>query len=318
MIYTTEDLITSINTRGLLPSSQSTFQDANLISLMNEEIMSSIVPDILTMREDFFLRSKDSTITNGISRYPMPDRAIGNVLKKVFLKDSTDNRQEIPRLNISDMLAFSSTGEVVGYMLEGDYVKIIPASATKPTLEQWYYERPSELVSTASCAKITAVSSVSGTTTFTVDTDLTGSLTTASFVDFLNATSPLLLWSKDVPVTAITTTTIAVATTNVDDENASLVLPGVGDYICPQFQSNIPMLPEEFHPIIVQLVVARCMEALGHMDKLQAVNAKLSEMRKSAMDMISNRVDAEPQKILNRNSILRYSGRGLSRNIVAR
>lgn len=318
MIYTTEDLITSIKTRGLVPSSQSTFQDANLISLMNEEIMSSIVPDIRTIREDFFLRSQDSTITSGITRYPMPDRAIGNTLKKVFLKDSTSNRREIPRLNISDMLAASSTGEVVGYILEGDYVKIIPSSATIPTLEMWYYERPSELVATSSCAAITAVSSVSGTTTFTVDTDLTGSLSVGEYVDFLNATSPLLLWAKDVPITAITTTTIAVATANVDDENGTNVLPGVGDYICPQYQSNIPMLPEEFHPIIVQLTVARCMEALGHMDKLQAVNAKLAEMRKSAIDMIANRVDAEPEKVVNRNSILRFSGRGIYRNVVSR
>jgi len=318
MIYTTEDLITSIKTRGLLPSSQSTFQDSNLISLMNEEIMSSIVPDIITMREDFFLRSKDSTITAGISRYPMPDRAIGNVLKKVFLKDSLTNRKEVPRLNISDMIAFTSTGEVVGYLLEGDYVKIIPATATFPTMEMWYYERPSKLVETSLCAKITAISSGSGTTTYTVNTDLTGSLSVGSQVDFLNSTSPLLLWCKDVVITAITSTTISVSTTDVSNENGDIELPQVNDYICPQFSTNIPMLPEEFHPIIVQLTVARCMEALGHMDKLQAVNAKLSEMRKSAMDMIANRVDSEPSKIINRNSILRYSGRSLYKNAVVR
>lgn len=313
MILTTDDILTSIKTRGLVPTGEPTFSDTNFIQLMNEEIGLTIVPDILSVREDFFLQKSSITISGSVSLYPIPQRALGNVLKKVFYVDGSGNRYEIPRRQIVDLVFTNATteGQPAGYMMQGDYIKIMPMPASgSGTLEVWYFERPNRLVATSSCTKITAVSSVGGTTTFTVDTDLSASWSTANTLDFVNYQSPYILWSKDVALTAVTSSTVAVATASVYDESSTSVLPGVGDYICLAGQSNIPMIPEEFHPIIAQTVVARSMEALGDLQKLQAVNGKLQEMRQAAISMIANRVEAEPVHILNRSSILNHvSGR---------
>jgi hypothetical protein len=304
MLYLTEDLVASVKRRCLAPASQKTFQDADIIALLNEEMQISLVPDLLSIRGDYFLKSKEVSIAASTTRYPITERAIGNALKDVAYR-GTSGSSPLPlsRLTVRDCLGNAEGGEPSGYYVEGDEIVLnaTPSTATGSII-QWYYSRPNELVPTADCAKITAVSSLGGTTTFTVDTDISSSVLVGSKVDFLNSVSPYLLWSENATVTAITATTIAVATTEVDNEAGS-VAPGVDDYICAARTANIVQLPEEYHPILCQMVAARIMEALGDMQKLQAVNIKLSEMRKQALTLVANRVESAGFAVVNRSGI---------------
>ena len=143
---------------------------------------------------------------------------------------------------------------------------------------------------------MTNISSANGTTTFTVNTDLTGSLSVGSKIDFLSAQSPFLLWSEDVSITAISSNTIEVATANVDNE-AGTVEVQISDYICPAGYANIPMLPYEFHPVLAQMVAVRMLAGLGDLQKWQAAKAELSEVRSESKALIKNRVETSVKTI---------------------
>lgn len=305
MFYTTEELLTSIKVRSLVPTAQQTFDDSSLILLSNEELQISLLPDLISLREDLFLSSKTTPIVAGVSHYTVPERAAGNALKAVTYVDQSGWKRALPRGKVEDFTdSATRTGDPRCFMLQGDEVVLIPTPGNSVGgLELWYYSRPNQLVETGNVSKITDVTSVGGTTTFTVDTDLSGSLLVGSLVDILSAKSPFLLWGEDLVVTGITTSTISVSTSSVSNP-ASQVLPKANDYISPAQKANIPMIPQEFHPILAQMVAARLMEALGDMGKLQAVNAKLSEMRRQAFQMISNRVESELQHVVKRHGIL--------------
>lgn len=308
MFYTTDQLLDSIKVRTLAPSSQQTFTDANLISLANEEMQISLVPDLISLREDLFLDVKTITLVASVPLYPIPERAAGNALKKIFYKDANNNRYPIARQSVSRLDEnTSATGLPSGFILQGDDIRIMPVPNGSGTLEAFYQKRPSDLVLVADCAKISSVSSVGGTTTFTVDTDLSGTLATGSLVDIVNGQSPFLNWAIDQSITGITSSTIEVATSGVVNE-ASTVLPGVGDYICAAQTTCIPMIPQEFHPILAQMVAARLMEALGDLQKLQAVNSKLAEMRRQAFQLVGNRVESDSIHVVKRFGALAYSG----------
>jgi hypothetical protein len=61
----------------------------------------------------------------------------------------------------------------------------------------------------------------------------------------------------------------------------------------------IPQIPQELHSMLAQRVSCRCLEALGDMQKLQMANAKLQEMEKRTDNLIDNRAESSPQKVVN-------------------
>jgi len=298
MATLTENLLTSAKINSFAPISQTTFQDSDLIVIANEELLSKMVSDIMSVREDFFLSSKTTSIVGGVAFYGVPKGAIGNVLKMVTFQDAGGSQRILNRIDIEESKKYSgSTGEPSEYYLSGDEIVLCPTPSTSSgSIVFSYFRKPSKLIETSSCAKITAVSSAGGTTTFTVDTDLSASLSAGSEVDILSGSNPYLLWADEVAITAITTTTIAVATTGVVNA-ASVVEPQVGDYICPTSYANIPMIPDEFHPVLSQMVAVRMIASLGDIEKWNLAKAILQENRKDALKLIKNRVETTPIRV---------------------
>lgn len=298
MAFFTEDLLTSAKMRSFAPISQNTFQDSDLTTIASEELLLKLVSDIMSVREEFFLTTKETSIIGLIDHYTVPKRAIGNTINQLRLRDSSGLEVALSRITADDAQAFTgSTGTPTAYYFEGDEVVLCPKpDSSTGTLVFSYFRKPNQLAATTACAKITLVSSVGGTTTFTVDTDLTGTLSTGSKIDILSGVSPYLLWSSEVAITAITTTTIAVATADVVNAVSS-VEPQVNDYICPMGFANIPQIPDELYPVLCQMVAVRMLAGLGDLNKLQAAKAELSELRAEAIKLIQNRAESQPKRI---------------------
>lgn len=307
MRYLSEDLIESAKRRSLVPVSQNAFSDADILEIASEEMEQNLVPLLMSVRENIYLTSRRVTITPGLSLYGTPERAIGNALKDIWLCDSNGRRMN--RLSRADVDGLpeleASTGYPTRVMLVGDELQLIPTPAGGTLyMEQWYYARPNQLVASSECAKVSSLSSASGTTTFTVDTDLSASLSIGALVDIVSGTSPFLLWAQDAVITDITASTISVATTSVTDAAGS-VEPAAGDYICPARKSNIPMCPEEFHPILAQMVGVVLLEGIGDLNKSQLAEARLEKMKSRAIKLISNRIEAQVERIANSNALMR-------------
>jgi hypothetical protein len=305
----TETLLDSIKRRSLVPISQQTYQDADLIAFANEEMGINLVPEIQKVREDLFLRPKQSSIVSGKTKYLMPERAIGNALKSVVITSSDATEYELPRIDLTRSFGQSDLqGRADSFYLEDNYVVFTTIPDASGSVTMWYYQRPNALIETSSCAKVTGISTASGTTTLTVDTNLTGSLSIGDFVDVISGKSPFITLGDDVAITNITASTIEVLATGIDDENGSVQVV-VGDYVCPAKYSNIPMIPQEFHPVLAQMVACRLLEGLGDLNKLKAANEKLNEMKSNAIALIANRVENAVEYFNNRNSILNSAGR---------
>jgi hypothetical protein len=308
VIFQTENLIESIKRRSMVPTSQQTFQDSDFIDLLNEELQVALVPDIMSAREGYFLKSARTPLVANQSDYGIPKRAIGNALRDVYYVDESGSRFPLRELKISDLDSETvDDGTPNAFYIQGEKVVLSPTPAQATgSLELWHYRRPSDVVATTSCAQITAINSVGGATTFTVDTNLSASLPVGSLVDIISTSSPNLSHADDAAITIITASEITVATSAVVDANGSM-LPQVGDYICPAGKANIPQIPVELHPILTQQVAARLVEALGDMNKFQIVNAKLQEMRAKCFNLISDRVEDRSPRIFGRKGVLDYS-----------
>lgn len=303
--FLVEDLIESVKSRSFAPVSQSTFQDADILRISNEEIL-RVVASIIRQREDFFYARQTTTLVANKDHYLIPKTASGNALKALFRVDSGGQKTLLTRRDIERLGDYSGTqGDSFSFYFEGDEIVLVNPPAAGSSLLFVFSRRPNRLVLTENCAKISSVSSVGGTTTFTVDTDLTASLSVGSAVDFLRATSPFALWSENVSITAITATTIAVLSADVYDVDGSTVEPAATDYICPTGYANIPMLPIEFHAVLAQRVTCRMLGSMGQMDKLQMAKAELAEIENSALAIVKNRSESAPERPVAKRGLLR-------------
>lgn len=308
MSYLIENIIESVKSRSFAPISQTTFQDADIIAILDEELKLKLVADLLSIREDFFLYRKLVPMLSNKQLYFIPTRAIGNAVKAIFPVDAAGvTGQPLTKRDIDDLGSFDqATGDPRHFYFEGDQVGLYPYPTTSGGHLLFSYARkPNQLAMTSECAKITAVDSVSvpGTTTFTVDTNLTADLIVGSKIDLLKGESPFGLWADQVAITAISATTISVLTSAVDDVNGTDVVT-INDYICPTGYSNIPMIPEEFHPVLAQMGAVRLLASLGHMEKWQTAKAELVELRKEALKLVKNRAESAPDKVYKKNPLL--------------
>lgn len=306
MAYFVEDLVTAIKSRSFAPTSHSTFSDPDgFIMLADDELRIKLVSDLMSVREDFFLTSVTVPVTANLGRYTMPRRAVGNSLKAVFFEATDGSRRMLDRVDLerSEMYG-TDTGEVHKFYFEGDEIVLLPAPAQSlGSIVVSYFSKPNQLTKTSSCAKITAITSLAGTTTFTLDTDLTSTLSAGSKVDILSAVSPYLLWAQDVDLTAITSNSAQVTTTSIQN-NIGTVEPQVGDYLCPRGFANIPMIPEEFHPVLAQMAVCRALRSMGMLERYNAEKAELEEMRAAALRLVRNRAEIAPLLFNNRSGLL--------------
>lgn len=310
MYYTTDTLLEAIQAQSLYPTASVTESTTDLLRFLNEEFQMKVVPAIESVREDYFLAKQTTPIVSNQSKYPIPGRAIGNSLKHVFYLDDSGGRYQLYRKPIKDLAQYNtqSTGESRQFYVMGDEIVLYPTPSGGGSIEMWFYARPNQLVLTTDVATITSISSVGGTTTFTVDTDLSGALGASGAIDILSHESPFMLWVSDVTTTGSSATTIECATSSIVGEDGTTVLPQVGDIISLAGEANIPMIPQEFHPILVQAVQSRIMMAIKDQVGYQMAEAKLESQIADLKRMIGNRVEDQVETLHDSYGISAYQG----------
>lgn len=300
MVKTTDDLLESIKLRSMAPTSQTTFNDTRLLTLMTQELRSYVVPKIIGVREDFFLDYKDTAVTADRQLYPLVERAIGNSLKALTYIDTNGNENPVYRTEINAIRQFTTAGSPTHFLLMGDNIRALPVPSTSGGyLRQYFFRATSELVKTNAVGLISTVAKGATQTVFTIGTDLTASVSAGDMVDFQSALSPFQLKNHDITVQNITATTVTVNNSDIED-SAGEVRIVVGDYLCQRLQTNIPQVPIDYHTLLVQRVVVKIYESLNDSKKYMLAAQDLKEMERDLFGLIKSRVEAQPKKVKNR------------------
>ncbi len=307
MFYTTDQIIEVVKTRCLMPSSQATFTDSDIIRFVNEELQTKLVPQIISQREDFFLYKEEVTIVANQSSYTLPERAIGNNFKDIFYVDTGGNKFPIQRMNIEDIPYWPENGQYLNrfYMLGDSWVLYPTPNQATGHIDVWYYERPNQLVANNQCGQITGIAVGATTTVYTVN----NSVAAYAELDFLSGRSPFALQAKNVVPVSSTSTTVTITNTDVEN-NANVMLPRVGDYINQAQYACIPMVPEDAHPLLTEMVAGRIVQALGDTQKMQDINQNIAVMQNQFFQLIANRPEQRLQRTVNPTGLHRSAGFG--------
>lgn len=287
--YTTTELLSDIRRKGHIPSNQTPFLDADLLAIADQDLQTSLLRQILSARENYFLVPYDQAITSD-SSYLIPPRSIGGGLSAVQILVGT-TIYSVSRSEISEQFStITSPTGFYAFYLQGNSFVLRP-NPTTGTIRSWYYLRPNTMVTIASAAQITGIAG--NVLTFS---SLPATVTTTSALDIIKDQPGFDLLVMDSTPTAVTTTTVTLSSV------PSTVV--VGDWVALAGQTPVPQIPVEFRPLLVQRVVVKYYEIQGYIDKMKAAQAKLEEMTRDVFELINPRVTEAPKRIVADSSLI--------------
>jgi hypothetical protein len=290
--YTTSDLLSSIKTRAMIPTNQSTLTSARLLALANEEVSLGLLPLIMSTREEYYVTYKDYAAN--LSSYEIPTRAIGMKLRDVVAINAAGDERNIPQIDPSDKEFYPSSNNQPAFYLRNN--KVIFTNPPTDSIRMYYYIRPSQLVETTAAAQVTSINTVTGA----VDvSSLPATFLASTSVDFIKASPGYETLAMDVSISSTGPTTINFTASDLPSGLA------IGDWIALAGESPVVQLPYELLPILAQRVAVKSLEALGDAQGMQLAQGKLQEMERAAFTLLEPRVDASPKKIIRRDSSLR-------------
>lgn len=281
MAFNNDRLLDQIKLLGAVADGR--YEDQELLDLAYDALISEVCPLLITVREEYLVRTADTSIAASTSRYAIHDRALGGSLRDVRIVDGT-SVTELNRIDPEE--ARLTTGTPDSFYIEGNYVVLspVPASATG-TLRQSYYVRPGKLVPASEAAVITAINTGTNTLTCTFPSDWT----TSDTFDLIRAKGGFEHLAIDQACSSVTGTSM-VFTSSLPSGLA------VGDYVAIATESPIPQIPQELHSYLTQLSVSLYLEAMKDMEGLQVSTAKGDRLRSAAVALLSNRVQGAPKK----------------------
>jgi len=291
--YTTADLISSIKSRAMIPTSQNTFTNTDILRFATEELQLGIVPLLMSVREEFYVYPIDQTVTASQSEYRIPVRASGMNLRSVCIVDSNNNELEIPIINpdniqLNNYTAFQGFNSQFSAFVRNNSLFLNPVpAATGQTLRMYIHIRPGKLVETSAAAQITTVNSTS-----IVVSSIPTTMTTNTKIDFIKAEPGHDYLAIDKTITSTSGTTINLA--SVDSDVA------VGDWVALSHESPIPQLPHDMQALLAQRSAVKILEALGDRNGMAAAKDRQNELEANVLKLVTPRIKGASKKIINR------------------
>src|SRR5574343_501090 len=166
---TSTKLLKSIKNRCMVPVSNVTFSDEDLLDFANEEMLIGLVPTILQMKDEYLVYKEQVSLEVGKPNYSIPERALGSKLREVSYSDGT-NEFEMTQVNPDEKYIGIGLSRQFGFMrqfyVQGSdiipYPEIKSGELVSGALNMYYYMRPNSLVKDASVGVIKSINRLTG------------------------------------------------------------------------------------------------------------------------------------------------------------
>lgn len=312
MIFTGDVLLASVKRNVMLPFNQNQLSDSDLLAFADEEIAARIMPEIIKLREEYAVYTETVPLVASVSNYQIPRRASGRVLR--FLELQLDSTTTIAMAQIAraDQRYYSNntTGTYpTGFYYQNDQVIVLPPVGTSPTqsLVFSFMMRHSQMTKLGSAGVVTNINTSTGDVT--LSQAFPSIISAGMLMDFVGAQSESVILGYDVPLTNVSGATVSFAPVNLP---ANL---SIGDYVTLAQQTPVILLPEECGPAVMQAVTVRVLTAQKDLEALPLAQAELQVKINSMRELLTPRMEGEPQMVINRNGLLRNQARNIMRNL---
>lgn len=295
MAWTTDDLLTTIKNRAMIPDASSgSFGSAALLGFATEELLLTLVGVILGTREKYYETYSDTALAAGVAVLPIPSRAIGGTLSCVQYLYQNRVSQLLP-IDPGTIATTDTALVPSNFYFQNNSIVIYPTPTNATgVVRQRYFQRPNRLEQTINCGQITAVDPVGMTVTVAA---APSTWATGNQMDFIPQTaSQATPYGLNSPLTGVTGTTLSFTALPLTSTGA--VAPVIGDWVALAEYTPIPEIPFEFQVVLAQMGACSALEAAGDQAGLAAGQAKLGRYLESAGKLLTPRDQQGPKKVV--------------------
>ena len=295
--YTSDALIAQAKRLALLPVSQATFTEDDILRMADDIILGDLLPAILSVREDFYTGYADfpveSATANATKYVTLPYRAIGNKVRLVQLVDASGYPVDVPRLDPEDLPDL----QTLGFWVQGNRLYYVnQARGDCPTLRVRYFVRPGRLVPVSECA---VIQTLDATNKLVTPYEVPSNFSSVGLFDFIRV-------NPGFDTLAIDQSGALSGATYSMTEDLPVDLDA-GDIMARRNETCMVQLPVEFHPVLAQLVAAKALEALGDFEGAKLSLARAQSQRAAALNLIGHRVEGNTKTVVPTHSPWRRS-----------
>jgi hypothetical protein len=299
--FTTSGLINNVRLRITMPGFQQLYLDSDILTVLNDEYMSTILEWILSVREEYLVNYVDYAIPTNISNvegaadvtFNIPADAIGGRLRDVFVVNESNG--EMMSLNQLDLDKVASWGynygwlRNAGFYLNNNQIILYPADGAAGTLRVYYYQRPYELCLNTNAAEILSIDTVNNL--FTVSY-LPSNWSVGTVICATENDQPF-----EQSVTGVAITSISYPTIGIADVSKLKI----GQWVTLDGQTVFPKVPKEIWRLIPQAASVNILKSLAD-PNWQVAQSTYDQMSKKLLNLIGDRVTGEPKKITTRGN----------------
>lgn len=283
------DLVSYVRQLGSIPDGR--FSDGEILGFANQETL-TIVKDIISANQDYLVEVSSSVIAASIR---VPTRALGGKVRDIVVQmiaggvTSPGQYVNVPRVDLSDRFA-----NPIGYYYNGNQImmwNVVNAiGSTGAYILCSYYARPGQLIPTGSAFQVTEING----------TALTGTgADPRTFVqtDYIKGNpgfETAYIAQNQSQLSGTSATTVVVNPTATPNFSGTQL--EVGDWLSAANTSPVVQLPLEFHQVLAQRVIVKCLESIGDQEGFQRAQSKAQEMQDAALSLITERDDGHPEK----------------------
>lgn len=278
------ELVSSIKINGAVPENQADFSDESILALADEVMQQTLLPVILSAKEEYFVFEQRFPIVAGKKKYRIPSRAIGATLRDVLLERGT-SISSVNQMNAEDIQS-SSQGTPSSFYLEANSVCLYPTpSISDGVLNLKYFIRPAMLTPVTNASRVTSIDTATNTITLQAMPAIFGP---TPIVDFTKGTAHYEPLSLAHAVSAIVGTSLQLPTLPLDLE--------IGDWVSLSGYSPVPSIPEDYHGVLSLLTASKILQSLGQSDQEAVLIQKAETSLARLGSALSPRVVGEPKK----------------------
>lgn len=289
-----------VKRRVTVPSNQVLLQNTDILQMADSVLREQVVPLILSVNQNYFVYHTEVPVVDGQDVYPIPDRAIGRGLRNIKLQNGSDTSiLDMSLIALEDAHLFNYSGYPISFYFRGDKLILVPVPIGSAfTLLLDYDLQHSSLVTSSEAAKVVSVAS----NVVTVESVPSG-IVTGTQIDFIQGKSGNTILGMDVANTDVTGTQITFA---LDTDIPSDLVPG--DYIAVAKETPVLMIPDDVEPLLQIWTCEQILYAIGDFDGAQLLASRAAKVEMNILKILAPRIEGEPTKIVNRNSLLRGKG----------
>lgn len=285
----TSVLVSKVRRGMSLPNVENRFSDAALLDLANDELQSSILPWLFSLREDYLVTQEDrelSSIEKGRIRFP--SFASGRTLKDLWVSQTGSSWRPLKRVGLNDSWGLSENerGIPSSFWLQGDEIFFYPRPGPTETgfLRVFYHTLPNQLVSEQRGLKI---ASVSADDTVTVSS-VPSFFAVGESLDAIFATPDYQVLARGLTVASKTNNSITFA--GFDSTN-TLLEAGIqaGQILCLNGETIVTPIPTEVNQLLIQSVIVRVLESMNAPQQLSLALERFNRLKIQLRDILTPR-----------------------------